>query len=164
MIREGDLLLTHNYRTHPLRVRSYLPPLIRKFTGSHWNHSANVIEQKGQLMVIEADYPHCTLQPLEQWMAKGKKDILHLRPLELDREQYRSVLTDAVGVPYDLSALLEQAKYHLTGRRNWRGRTEGTASKTYYCSELSAHAHNRPNWFLYWPGHFETDPAFEIIQ
>jgi hypothetical protein len=154
-LTHGDLILVSG--------RGFGARCIQIATGSTWHHTENVIKEGGELYVIGATWPRVRKTYLREYLNRGGKTFLFLRAQAAPPEDYATRLNEALGRRFDWLAIWWQFVYHLTGRRRWRGQNEARATKSLYCSELSAYAHARPNWWAYWPGAFETDPHFTQI-
>ena len=156
MIQKGDLIL--------FRGKGFAAWCIRTATGSPWIHTENVVQVGYQLCTIGSFAPRVARRALEEVIG-GRNDYIVLRPYTVHPE-YESRLNHhyMTGTKYDYWGIFGQMWYHLTGRRRWRGQKEAWASDSLYCSELSAYAHGRPNWWQFWPGAFLRDPHFEIID
>jgi hypothetical protein len=106
------------------KIRCFLPPLIRFFTGGYYNHSFIVGD-----VIYDPDYPRC-VTVFKQW-AIGK-EVEVWSPKEEHDLDFNTILYK----PYNLvDTLFYQFIYHLTFRRVWLGRRKGKARRSIYCSE-----------------------------
>jgi hypothetical protein len=106
------------------KIRCFLPPLIRFFTGGYYNHCFIVGDQ-----IYDPDYPRCVKRPKE-W-AKGIEAEVWL-PIQYKEVDFSTIENK----PYNLTdTLFYQLIYQLTGRKVWLGRKGSKSRKQIYCSE-----------------------------
>lgn len=151
MLKTGDIISCYT----PFEWRrptTYLAPAIRAFTGFKYTHTALVVECWGSTFVAEAYTSGVILRPVEEFPDGMVVSVQ--RPKQInEREVAVRALSRVSRTKYDISSLLMQAAFQITGK--WHGSTnERKAAKKFYCSEFVAWVHGGifKKWYMTTPG------------
>ena len=126
---------------------TWLPVIIRFFTGGMVSHSAVVINIDGICMVAESKVPKVQLQTLESWLIPHM-DVYATIPNSIP-EDFRNKVLSKVGVcKYDYRGLFFTQPFHiLTGI--WIPTGQGEKGEPFTCSEFVSYVLGVPEpWKL----------------
>lgn len=141
---------------------TWLAPMIRKFTGSKWTHSAMVVECWGSLFVLESFISGVVMKPISEY--PDGMIVRVARPkFQVDPKAVAvSALGKVTRSGYDFTSMLRQAQFQLTGK--WRGAVEERrAEKKFYCSEFVAWALRLDVWYMLAPVDIAESDSFDVL-
>lgn len=147
------VLVRHNFEWY--NPATWISAAIRKFTKSYWNHAAILLEEDGQLFVVEARSSGIVAATMEHWLEHRRNKVFAVGfPKEGTKapEAIKKRIKSAYGKPYDTEALvLWQPLRILFGK--WFGGTSKNGKLT--CSEFVGLC-----WIEYFPNiWFHLTPA-----
>jgi len=143
------ILLVHtpfNWK-RPLTLISYL---IRKVTGSYWNHCAVLIEIEGVLFIVESDIKGVTMLPYKNWVKEQEIAVYYVS----DALNKRGKLLEKVGnVGYSFKDLFWFMPIYLLTGQFYGQKVDGYSNKP-TCYEFAAWWLGIQDWYKMTPDKF----------
>lgn len=148
---ELSVALVHtpfNWRK-PLTIISYL---IRKVTGSYWNHCAVLIEINNVLFVVESDIKGVVMLPFENWATKNQEIKVFQVLSGADKNQKLLYKVGKVG--YSFIDLFWFMPIYLFTGQFYGQKVDGFSNKP-TCYEFVAWWLGMKDWYRMTPTDFE---------
>jgi len=159
-LKNGDVLICKADRV--------IPNLIKKATGSEWNHSAIYVECWDMAGVVEAQPDGINWKPFEAWEKQYNYEYLVYRnDISVPRYIARKAMSKAGHTGYDfVSFLIRQPFKLLTGR--WRKRGQKKEEAKMICSEFVGWVYHMPQWWKMTPDdqfkHLEKSFNWKLVN
>lgn len=146
------ILLVHtpfNWK-RPLTIISYL---IRRVTGSYWNHCAVLIELNGYHFIVESDIKGVVITPYKNWVKEQEVRIYKVPDTDILKSR---VLSKCGKVGYSFKDLFWFMPLYLITGQFYGQKVDGFSNKP-TCYEFVAWLIGLRNWYKMTPNEFELN-------
>lgn len=144
------ILLVHtpfNWK-RPLTLIAYL---IRKVTGTYWNHCAILIELNSYFFVVESDIKGVTITPYKNWVKEQTVKIYKVPDTDVLKSK---VLSKCGKVGYSFKDLFWFMPIYLLTGQFYGQKVDGFSNKP-TCYEYVAWVLGLTSWYKMTPNDFE---------